>query len=137
MRAEGETTVEERPFISSELVVMSIFIFSLFDSSFSLTAQKRPCRIEVSVGAAGLACFPGCGRREEGTGRMMVYLDFICWCTLHGKSYDKSINGSHSNISSKDKDQGVLTWAIERAAQVSKHFEGSISNPSSMLFSKL
>ena len=80
MRAEGETTVEERPFISSELVVMSIFIFSLFDSSFSLTAQKRPCRIEVSVGAAGLACFPGCGRREEGTGRMMVYLDFICWC---------------------------------------------------------
>ena len=55
----------------------------------------------------------------------------------HGKSYDKSINGSHSNISSKDKDQGVLTWAIERAAQVSKHFEGSISNPSSMLFSKL
>ena len=50
-----------------------------------------------------------------------------------GKSYDKSINGSHSNILSKDKDQGVLTWAIERAAQVSKHFEGSISNPSSML----
>ena len=52
---------------------------------------------------------------------------------LHGKSYDKSINGSHSNISSRDKDQGVLKWAIERAAQVSKHFEGSISNPSSML----
>ena len=93
------------------------------------------CR--YSVGAACLACSLGCGQEEEGTVRMMVHLYYLLVHFSQGKSYDKSINGSHSNISSKDKDQGVLTWAIERAAQVSKHFEGSISNPSSMLFSKL
>ena len=65
---------------------------------------------------------------------VMVYLDYLLVHLTQGKSYDKSINGSHSNISSRDKDQGVLKWAIERAAQVSKHFEGSVSNPSSMLF---
>lgn len=64
---------------------------------------------------------------------MMVYLDYLLVHLTQGKSYDKSINSSHGNISLTDKDQGVLKWAIERAAQVSKHFEGSISNPSSML----
>ena len=66
------------------------------------------------MGAAGLACSPGYGQREEGIGRMMVHLDYLLVHLSQGKSYDKSINGSHVNILLRDKDQGALKSAIKR-----------------------
>ena len=45
---------------------------------------------------------------------------------IKGKSYDKSINGSHVNVSSRDKIRVFLS-GLSNGLEVSKHFEGSIS----------